>query len=75
MSWQSAAETSGRYRGLDGEAGFVVPTHSFNSFFPAVIVLNILYTSVQSAVSVIWIANWALCARRSDRAAQTAQSV
>jgi len=39
-----------------GEARFVVPyTYIYIQFiFPAVIVLNILYTSVQSAVSVIW---------------------
>jgi ABC-2 type transport system permease protein len=37
-----------------GEARFVVPYTYIQFIFPAVIVLNILYTSVQSAVSVIW---------------------
>src|SRR5712672_2777263 len=37
-----------------GEARFVVPYTYLQFIFPAVIVLNILYTSVQSAVSVIW---------------------
>jgi ABC-2 type transport system permease protein len=37
-----------------GESRFVVPYTYLQFIFPAVIVLNILYTSVQSAVSVIW---------------------
>ncbi len=37
-----------------GEVRFVVPYTYLQFIFPAVIVLNILYTSVQSAVSVIW---------------------
>lgn len=37
-----------------GETRFVVPYTYLQFIFPAVIVLNILYTSVQSAVSVIW---------------------
>jgi ABC-2 type transport system permease protein len=37
-----------------GEVRFVVPYTYLQFVFPAVIVLNIMYTSVQSAVSVIW---------------------
>lgn len=37
-----------------GEVQFVVPYTYLQFIFPAVIVLNIMYTSVQSAVSVIW---------------------
>lgn len=37
-----------------GEVRFVVPFTFLQFIFPAIIVLNILYTSVQSAVSVIW---------------------
>jgi ABC-2 type transport system permease protein len=37
-----------------GEVRFVVPYTYLQFIFPAVIALNILYTSVQSAVSTIW---------------------
>ena len=37
-----------------GEVRFVVPYTYIQFIFPAVVVLNILYTSVQSAVSLIW---------------------
>lgn len=37
-----------------GEVTFVVPFTYLQFIFPAVIVLNILFTSVQAAVSVIW---------------------
>lgn len=37
-----------------GEVRYVVPFTYLQFIFPAVIALNILYTSVQSAVSVIW---------------------
>lgn len=37
-----------------GEVRFVVPFTFLQFIFPAIIGLNILYTSVQSAVSVIW---------------------
>ena len=37
-----------------GEVRFVVPFTYLQFIFPAVIALNILFTSVQSAVSVIW---------------------
>jgi ABC-2 type transport system permease protein len=37
-----------------GEVTFVVPFTYLQFLFPAVVVLNIMYTSVQSAVSVIW---------------------
>jgi len=37
-----------------GEVRFVVPYTYLQFIFPAVIVLNIMYTSVQSAVSLIW---------------------
>jgi ABC-2 type transport system permease protein len=37
-----------------GEVQFVVPYTYIQFLFPAVIALNIMYTSVQSAVSVIW---------------------
>lgn len=37
-----------------GEVRFVVPFTFTQFIFPAVIALNMLYTSVQSAVSVIW---------------------
>src|SRR5260370_29032354 len=43
------------FRGeIYGEARFVVPYTYLQFFLPAVIVLNIMYTSVQSAVSTIW---------------------
>lgn len=43
------------FRGeIYGEVKFVVPFTYLQFIFPAVIALNILYTSVQSAVSVIW---------------------
>ncbi len=37
-----------------GEVRFVVPYTYLQFLFPAVIVLNVMYTAVQSAVSVIW---------------------
>jgi ABC-2 type transport system permease protein len=37
-----------------GEVRFVVPFTYLQFLFPAVIVLNIMYTSIQFAVSVIW---------------------
>ena len=37
-----------------GEVRFVVPFTYLQFIFPAVIALNMMYTSVQSAVSVIW---------------------
>lgn len=37
-----------------GEVTFVVPYTYLQFIFPAVIALNMMYTSVQSAVSVIW---------------------
>jgi ABC-2 type transport system permease protein len=37
-----------------GEVRFVIPFTYLQFIFPAVIALNMLYTSVQSAVSVIW---------------------
>lgn len=37
-----------------GEVNFVVPYTYLQFIFPAVIALNMMYTSVQSAVSVIW---------------------
>ena len=37
-----------------GEVRFVVPYTYLQFLFPAVIALNIMYTSVQSAISVIW---------------------
>lgn len=43
------------FRGeIYGEVRFVVPYTYLQFIFPAVIVLNMLYTSVQSAVSMIW---------------------
>jgi ABC-2 type transport system permease protein len=43
------------FRGeIYGEVRFVVPYTYVQFLFPAVIALNIMYTSVQSAVSVIW---------------------
>jgi ABC-2 type transport system permease protein len=43
------------FRGeIYGEVRFVVPFTYLQFLFPAVIALNIMYTSVQSAVSVIW---------------------
>ena len=43
------------FRGeIYGEVRFVVPFTYLQFIFPAVIVLNIMYTSVQSAVSTIW---------------------
>src|SRR5882672_103293 len=43
------------FRGeIYGEVRFVVPYTYIQFLFPAVIVLNIMYTSVQSAVSTIW---------------------
>lgn len=37
-----------------GEVRFVIPYTYVQFIFPAIIMLNIMYTSVQSAVSVIW---------------------
>src|ERR1700735_5147580 len=37
-----------------GEVRFVIPYTYLQFIFPAVIALNIMYTSVQSAVSTIW---------------------
>lgn len=37
-----------------GEVTFVVPFTYLQFIFPAVVALNVMYTSVQSAVSVIW---------------------
>jgi ABC-2 type transport system permease protein len=37
-----------------GEVSFVVPFTYLQFIFPAVVALNVMYTSVQSAVSVIW---------------------
>src|SRR5579872_4648171 len=43
------------FRGeIYGEVRFVVPYTYLQFVFPAVIALNIMYTSVQSAVSTIW---------------------
>src|SRR5215472_4707089 len=43
------------FRGeIYGEVRFVVPYTYLQFIFPAVILLNIMYTSVQSAVSTIW---------------------
>jgi ABC-2 type transport system permease protein len=43
------------FRGeIYGEVRFVVPYTYLQFIFPAVIVLNIMYTAVQSAVSTIW---------------------
>src|ERR1700761_9196155 len=43
------------FRGeIYGEVRFVVPFTYLQFIFPAVIVLNIMYTSIQSAVSLIW---------------------
>jgi ABC-2 type transport system permease protein len=43
------------FRGeIYGEVRFVVPYTYLQFIFPAVVALNIMYTSVQSAVSVIW---------------------
>lgn len=43
------------FRGeIYGEVSFVVPFTYLQFIFPAVIVLNMMYTSVQSAISVIW---------------------
>jgi ABC-2 type transport system permease protein len=43
------------FRGeIYGEVRFVVPYTYLQFLFPAVIALNIMYTSVQSAISVIW---------------------
>jgi len=43
------------FRGeIYGEATFVVPFTYLQFIFPAVVALNVMYTSVQSAVSVIW---------------------
>jgi ABC-2 type transport system permease protein len=43
------------FRGeIYGEVRFVVPYTYLQYIFPAVIALNIMYTSVQSAVSTIW---------------------
>src|SRR5262245_65430616 len=43
------------FRGeIYGEVRFVVPYTYLQFIFPAVIALNIVYTSVQSAVSVVW---------------------
>ena len=37
-----------------GEVRFAVPYTYIQFIFPAIVALNIMYTSVQSAVSVIW---------------------
>ena len=37
-----------------GEVRFAIPYTYIQFIFPAIVVLNIMYTSVQSAVSVIW---------------------
>ena len=37
-----------------GEARFVIPFTYIQFLFPAVIALNMMYTSVQSAISIIW---------------------
>ncbi len=37
-----------------GEVTFVVPFTYLQFIFPAVVALNVMYTSVQSAISVIW---------------------
>jgi ABC-2 type transport system permease protein len=37
-----------------GEVRFVVPYTYVQFIFPAIIMLNVMYTSIQSAVSVIW---------------------
>jgi ABC-2 type transport system permease protein len=43
------------FRGeIYGEVRFVVPFTYLQFIFPAVIVLNMMYTAVQSAISVIW---------------------
>src|SRR5690606_18003180 len=43
------------FRGeIYGEVQFIVPYTYLQFIFPAVITLNMLYTAVQSAVSVIW---------------------
>ncbi len=43
------------FRGeIYGEVRFVVPYTYLQFIFPAVIALNIMYTAIQSAVSVIW---------------------
>src|SRR5690606_17199823 len=43
------------FRGeIYGEVRFVIPFTYLQFLFPAVIVLNIMYTSIQFAVSVIW---------------------
>ena len=43
------------FRGeIYGEVRFVVPYTYLQFIFPAVILLNIMYTSVQAAVSTIW---------------------
>ncbi|WP_245892989.1 ABC transporter permease [Devosia naphthalenivorans] len=43
------------FRGeIYGEVRFVIPYTYLQFLFPAVIVLNIMYTSIQFAVSVIW---------------------
>ena len=43
------------FRGeLYGEVRFVVPYTYLQFIFPAVVALNIMYTSIQSAVSLIW---------------------
>src|SRR6266700_4474667 len=43
------------FRGeIYGEVRFVIPYTYLQFIFPAVIALNIMYTSVQSAVSTIW---------------------
>ena len=43
------------FRGeIYGEVRFVVPFTYLQFIFPAVIALNIMYTSIQSAVSLIW---------------------
>src|SRR6202165_5540329 len=43
------------FRGeIYGEVRFVVPYTYLQFIFPAVILLNIMYTSVQAAVSTLW---------------------
>ena len=46
-----------------GKVNFVVPFTYLQFIFPAVIALNILFTSVQSAVSVIWDREFGFCER------------
>lgn len=56
------------FRGeIYGEVRFVVPYTYLQFIFPAVIVLNIMYTSVQSAVSTIWDREFGFLARSWSR--------